>query len=239
MSGRSAGSTAERIHWSDLRESARGVVDVRRWGRAVRHPGRSLRELVGDGPVFPLLILFGLNTVDELDRTGFGILLPNIRDAFGMSNTGILTLVGVTALGAFVMQLPIAIAADRGNRVAIALAGAAVWAGFSVMTGAATAIWMLIIARTGSGIGRAVVDPTHNALLSDFYSVDRRPAVFSFHRAANVLGNFVGPLLAGGLAYAFTWRTPFFVFAVPTVVLVVLGLRISDPVRGSQERRAR
>ncbi len=215
-----------------------GAIDLRSWWAAVRAPRRAVKELVGDGPVFPLLILFGLNAVDELDRTGFGILLPNIRDAFGMSNTGILSLVAVTAVGALVMQLPIAIAADRGNRISIALAGALLWAGFSVMTGAATAIWMLIVARLGSGIGRAVVDPTHNTLLSDFYSVDRRPAVFSFHRAANVLGQFLGPLLAGVLAYTFTWRAPFFVFAVPTVILVVLGARISDPIRGRQERRA-
>lgn len=231
-------STAERITWTDLRESSKGIINLRSWARAIRNPARSLREMVGDGPVFPLLILFGLNTVDELDRTAFGILLPNIRDAFGMSNTGILTLVAATALGALVLQLPIAIAADKGNRIGIAVAGAAMWAGFSVMTGAAVAIWMLIIARTGSGIGRAVVDPTHNALLSDFYTVDKRPAVFSFHRAANVLGNFVGPLLAGALAAAFTWRAPFFVFAVPTIILVILALRIKDPVRGAQERRA-
>jgi branched-chain amino acid transport system ATP-binding protein len=231
-------SAAERITWVDLRESSKGLVDLRRWAAAVRRPGRSLKEMVGDGPVFPLLILFGLNAVDELDRTGFGILLPNIRDAFGMSNTGILTLVGVTALGALLMQMPIAIASDRGNRMAITLMGAMAWAVFSVMTGAATAIWMLVVARVGTGIGRAVVDPTHNALLSDFYAVDRRPAVFSFHRAANVLGNFMGPLLAGALAAAFSWRVPFFVFAVPTVVLVILGLRIKDPVKGAQERRA-
>ncbi len=231
-------SAADRVTWQDLSESARGAIDLRSWWSAIRAPRRAVKELVGDGPVFPLLILFGLNAVDELDRTGFGILLPNIRDAFGMSNTGILSLVAITAVGALVMQLPIAIAADRGNRISIALAGALLWAGFSVMTGAATAIWMLIVARLGSGIGRAVVDPTHNALLSDFYSVDRRPAVFSFHRAANVLGQFLGPLLAGALAYAFTWRAPFFVFAVPTVILVVLGARISDPVRGRQERRA-
>jgi ABC-type branched-subunit amino acid transport system ATPase component/MFS family permease len=231
-------SAAERITWTDLRESSKGLVDLRRWAAAIRRPGRSLQEMVGDGPVFPLLILFGLNAVDELDRTGFGILLPNIRDAFGMSNTGILSLVAFTALAALLMQMPIAIASDRGNRMAITLMGAVAWAVFSVMTGAATAIWMLVIARMGTGIGRAVVDPTHNALLSDFYAVDKRPSVFSFHRAANVLGNFVGPLLAGALAAAFTWRVPFFVFAVPTIVLVVLGLRIKDPVKGAQERRA-
>lgn len=231
-------NSTDRITATDLRESAKGVINVRSWARGARHPVRSLQQMVGDGPVFPLLILFGLNAVDELDRTAFGILLPNIRDAFGMSNTGILSLVAFTALGALLMQMPIAIASDRGNRVAIALAGAVVWGVFSVLTGAATAIWMLVIARMGTGIGRAVVDPTHNALLSDFFAVDKRPAVFSFHRAANVLGNFVGPLLAGILAAAFTWRAPFFVFAVPTVILVVLGVRMKDPVRGAQERRA-
>ena len=114
-------SATERITWTDLRESSKGLVDLRKWAGAVRRPGRSLQEMVGDGPVFPLLILFGLNAVDELDRTGFGILLPNIRDAFGMSNTGILTLVGFTALAALLMQMPIAIASDRGNRMAITL----------------------------------------------------------------------------------------------------------------------
>ena len=228
----------DRITWADLRESAQGVVAPRRWWKALRNPRRSLQEMVGDGPVYAILILFGLNMADELDRTGFGILLPNVRDAFGMSNTGILTLVGVTAFGALVLQMPIAAWADRGNRIRIALLGATAWAGFSALTGAATATWMLVVARSGSGIGRATVDPTHNSLLSDYYAVDRRPTVFSFHRAANVAGQFLGPLLAGLLAYRFGWRAPFFVFAVPTLVLVVLGLRMREPVRGAQERRA-
>jgi branched-chain amino acid transport system ATP-binding protein len=231
-------STTDRITLTDLTESSRGVFNPGHWLQVLRAPRASLKQLVGTGPVFPLLILFGLNAADELDRTAFGILLPNVRDAFGMSNTGILSLVGLTALGALLMQMPIAIAADRGNRVVIALVGAVVWAVFSVMTGASTAIWMLIVARTGSGIGRAVVDPTHNALLSDYYPVDRRPGVFSFHRAANVLGQFIGPILAGVLAAAFTWRTPFYVFAIPTLILVVLGTRMKEPIRGAQERRA-
>ena len=83
-----------------------------------------------------------------------------------------------------------------------------------------------------------MVDPTHNSLLSDYYSVERRPAVFGFHRAANVVGQFIGPLLAGALAAAFSWRAPFYVFAVPTLILVVLGTRMREPVRGAQERRS-
>jgi branched-chain amino acid transport system ATP-binding protein len=230
--------TELRIGWDDLRESCRGVVNPRRWWAGLRHPGASLQDMVGTGPVMALLVLFGLNAVDELDRSGFGILLPNVRDAFGMSNTGILALVGLTALGALVLQLPIAVAADRGNRIAIMLLGAVLWACFSIFTGAATAIWMLVVARTGSGIGKAVVGPTHNSLLSDWYPVDRRAKVFSFHTAANAVGQFVGPLAAGLIAYYWGWRAPFFVFAIPTLVLVVVGLRLREPVRGTQERLA-
>ena len=41
-------------------------------------------RIVGDGPTYPLFILFGLNAVDELDRTAFAILTPEIRDEFGL-----------------------------------------------------------------------------------------------------------------------------------------------------------
>lgn len=227
-----------RITPDDFTESLKGIISPRRWVRTAAHPIAAVGEVAGSGPVFALLILFGLNCVDELDRTGFGILLPNVRDAFGMSNTGILTLVALTLLGAFLMQMPIAVWADRGNRVFITLLGAATWAAFSIMTGLSTAIWMLIVARAGAGIGRAVVDPTHSSLLSDWFPVDRRPAVFSFHRAANVLGQFLGPLLAGGIAYLTDWRVPFLVFAVPTVLLVIAGTRMTEPIRGAQERAA-
>ena len=30
--------------------------------------------------IFPLVVLFGLNAVDELDRSAFGVLAPEIRD---------------------------------------------------------------------------------------------------------------------------------------------------------------
>ncbi len=229
---------ADRLTWEDLRESARGVVAPRRWAATLRHPVRALQDMIGDGPLLALLVLFGLNAVDELDRTGFGILLPNIRDAFGLSNAGVLTMLALIGLGSLLLQLPIAWWADTGNRIVITLLGALVWAAFSVFTGLSVAIWMLVVARIGSGIGAAVVAPTHNSLLSDYYAVDRRPAVFSFHRAANVLGQFAGPLLAGTLAYFFGWRTPFLVFAVPTVLLVIVGTRMRDPVRGAQERKA-
>ena len=204
----------------------------------VAHPMLWLRGICGGESAFPLVVLFGLNAVDELDRTAFGILLPNIRDEFGLDNTGVLGLVALSSVAALALQVPIAQYADRSKRVPLAVIGALIWATFSGMTGLATGVVLLTIARSGSSLGKAVIDPTHNSLLADYYPIEARSKVFSTHRAANAVGAFVGPLSAGMLAYAFGWRVPFIVFVVPTVIFAVLALKLHEPIRGKWEREA-
>ena len=106
------------------------------------------------------------------------------------------------------------------------------------MTGLATSIVFLAFMRSGSAIGKGVIDPTHNSLLADWYAPNQRPAVFSFHRAGNSVGIILGALLAGTLAYAFSWRVPFLIFAIPTFILAFLAFRLKEPIRGRFEREA-
>ena len=190
--------------------------------QAIRHPRRAMSQLVAGGPVFPLMILFGLNAVDELDRAAFGVLLPEIRKAFGLNLQGLLTLAAITGVVALLLQIPIGLVVDRSRRTSVALVGAAIWGLASMATGLAPNIIALGIFRTSSGLGKAVVDPTHNSLISDYYPPEVRVRAYSFHRAANAVGSFLGPLLAGVIAFATSWRVPFIVFAIPTLVLVVL-----------------
>ena len=210
----------------------------RRFLGHVAHPMQWLRGVCGGESAYPLVILFGLNAVDELDRTAFGILLPNIRDEFNLDNTGVLGLVALSSVAALALQVPIAQYADRSRRVPLAIGGALIWGVFSGMTGLAAGVVWLTIARSGSSLGKAVIDPTHNSLLADYYPIEARSKVFSTHRAANAVGAFVGPLSAGLLAYAFGWRVPFLVFVVPTVVFAFLALKLHEPVRGKWEREA-
>jgi ABC-type branched-subunit amino acid transport system ATPase component len=211
---------------------------MRKFLGACRHPGEWLRDICGGEAAFPLVVLFGLNAVDELDRTAFAILLPNIRDEFHLDNTKVLGLVALVSVAALALQVPIAQYADRARRVPLVIGGAVVWALFSGLTGLATGVIVLGIARSGSAIGKAVIDPTHNSLLADYYPIKSRSRVFSTHRAANAVGSFVGPLTAGLLAYAFGWRAPFLVFVIPTMVFAVIALRLREPVRGRWERQA-
>jgi branched-chain amino acid transport system ATP-binding protein len=206
-----------------------------------RHGGRVyewLRAATGYGPIFPLAVLFGLNLMEEVDRDSFGVLVPNIQKAFHLNLQGILALVALVGVAALALQVPIAWLADRCKRVRMVTLGGAIWGLFSLATGFATSLLFLGITRAGSGIGQAVIDPTHNSLVADYYATDVRPRVYSIHRSANGIGRFVGPLVAGLMAYTFGWRSPFFLFAIPTLVLVVLSVRLKEPIRGAQERRA-
>ncbi|MFL6205072.1 MAG: MFS transporter [Acidimicrobiales bacterium] len=209
---------------------------LRRWV----HEWRPSAITLG-APTFPLIVLFGLNAVDELDRAAFAVLLPDIRDHFDLSDAGALRLVSLTTIAVLLIEIPLSFYCDRGNRVRIATIGAAVWALFSFGTGAAVVVGslgMLVAMRIGAGSGRAVVTPTHSSLLSDYYEPGARVKVFSAHRQANSVGQILGPLLGGVIAATLGLAWPFFLFAIPTLVFVAMSLRLHEPVRGYHERKA-
>src|SRR5664279_3684907 len=97
---------------------------------------------------------------------------------------------------------------------------------------------MLWLARSGSGIGKAVVTPTHNSLLADYYPIDKRTEVCGVHRIGTAVGATIGAFGGGLLAYSFGWRTPFFVFVAPTLLFAVLAVKLHEPLRGHFEREA-
>ena len=206
---------------------------------AAAPPKRSWRHrLTGGAPMYPLLMLFGLTLVDQFDKSAFRILLPDIAADFDMQIGDATRVVALAAIAAILLAVPIGFAADRVKRVPIAIAGAVVWGIFSMITGLSTAIWMLLIARAGSALGEGANGPTHNSLLADYYPFEARNAAFSFHRSALAFGAMIGPLVAGPLADEYGWRVPFIVFTIPTAIVVLLSLRLREPVRGHYERAA-
>jgi ABC-type branched-subunit amino acid transport system ATPase component/MFS family permease len=196
------------------------------------------QRITGGAPLLPLGILFGLNAVDELDRTVFGVLVPEIRDAFDMNTAEIFSIISLVTILALIGEVLIGYYADRMSRVKIGLLGAGLWGGATLLSGLAPSVAFLVIFRSATAIGRAVNDPVHNSLLADYYPPKVRPTVFYTHRVANSFGQFAGPLLGGALAFGFNnWRVPFLVFWIPTAVLVLIGVaKLRDPVRGAHER---
>jgi MFS family permease len=118
----------------------------RRFAAAVRHPIRWLDELVGDGPVLALLVLTGLNAVDELSRTSFAVLAPTVADHFGVGLAGVTIPFVLAFAAAFALAIPIASMADRRNRVRLALFGGLVFSVATSLVGVSPNIWFFVAA---------------------------------------------------------------------------------------------
>ena len=190
-----------------------------------RPPRRFFAEVSGGQALFPLIVLVGLVGANQLDQTAFGILGPNIRDDFHLSNQGYLTLVALSQLGGLLLSVPLAYYSDRLPRIALALIGAAIWAVFGFFTAFAFSVLSLVVVRSVAGAGRAVITPTHNSLLSDYYPPQVRPDVFGFHAMGSRSARSLGPLIGGALGQWFNWRVPFVVFVIPSIVFVIMGLK--------------
>jgi ABC-type branched-subunit amino acid transport system ATPase component/predicted MFS family arabinose efflux permease len=196
-----------------------------------------VRALMPSGaPLTPLVVLSVLFGLDELDKVAFALLIPEIQDDLGFSLTAITAAAAVASLVAILLALPIGFYADRMRRTRIAAGGAVVWAGFSALTGLATGLLSLGVARAGSGLGQGVNDPVHRGLLSDYYPLSDRPKAFAVHGGARRLGQLLGFLLAGGLAAWLGWRAPFLLFAIPSVLVALYAFRLKEPVRGGLDR---
>jgi ABC-type branched-subunit amino acid transport system ATPase component len=186
--------------------------------------------------LFPLLVLFSIELLDQATQSAFNVLTPNIRDAFHLTNAGILLIVAIAGAAGLLFTLPVAVLADRMRRVPIALVGALVGAAFSIALGLANGVVVAAVTLAGISMGQAVIFPTHNSLLADYYPVEARPRIYSTHRSGISLGAIIGVLLGAGLAAIWSWRAPFFVFAVPIVIVVIVGLRLREPARGRHEQ---
>jgi len=211
------------------------------WSKLPFRQKINLGRITGNAPTTPLAVLFGLNAVDELDRTAFAVLSPEIKDAFGLDLKGLLALTTFVLIVNLLLELPIGYLADRKNRVRIACAGAFFWGLFSVLTGVAiamTGLGLLYVARLGSAIAKNL-NTTHRSLLSDYYPIESRARVFYAHSFANNIGQILGPLTAGALGAVAGVSAPFFILSIPTFALVVVATtRLREPKRGVFERLA-
>jgi branched-chain amino acid transport system ATP-binding protein len=188
--------------------------------------------------LYPLIILFGLNLVDEFDIQAFSILGPEIRDAFGLSNTGLAGIRTAAALPGLLIPF-IGVLADRNNRVRMSYIAAGIWAVFAIGTGLVPGdmVGMLVLMRIGSGTAKLVNFPVHTSLLFDYYPPESRGRIFGFYRSADAAAGILGPVLAGLIAWLLGFRAAFFLLAIPTFILVAFARRLVEPVRGINDDR--
>ena len=198
-----------------------------------------LRSLsLAGGPLLPMVVLFVVAMVDEMDRTAIGVLTPEIRDYFGLDITTVTFIVAASGFLTLLLAVPMGYVADRVNRTRLTALGALSIGVFGILTGIAPTVLLFTLTRGLAGFGRTL-DPAHTSLLADYYPAELRATAYSYRQLAVELGRGLGPLLAGVVAGLLVWQASFIVIALPALVIAVVALtRMREPVRGEQERRA-
>lgn len=199
-------------------------------------PAERLSRYLAGEAIFPIAVLSCLALADQVDTQTFGVLGPEIARHFhvGVGVFGAITLLVIVISP--LISVPVAYMADRGKRMPLAIGGAAVWGVFSLLTGLAPTLAVLIVARVGSSFGEVVNVPVHGALITDFYPPKARVKAFGLHYLGWTGGAAVGAILAGVIGQAFGWRAPFFVLVIPTLVVIVIARRLPEPARDRFER---
>jgi MFS family permease len=105
---------------------------------------------------------------------------------------------------------------------------AVVWSISTLATGLCSHPYSLALARVGVGAGEAGFSAAGLSLISASVRPEQRAARLGIFNLFQVVGIGVGSVLAGGLSVRFGWRVPFYVFAVPGLVLGMFALTMQD-----------
>jgi MFS family permease len=183
-----------------------------------------------------LIVLCLLQLSDWADRSILNISLQAIKDTFKLTDAQAGMLPSLLQIGVAVFLIPTAVLADRFARRKVVMGMALIWSAFTLVTGLATQLWHLLLARFMVGAGEAGYQPAGQTWLGLTFRKEIWTRIMGVFTMCVPIGVALG-LVAGGALLSATgdWRTAFFVFGVPGIVLAIIALFLPDYKAVKQE----
>jgi len=204
--------------------------------RAPRTPRAYLQRLggqLGEAGVAPLMILLAVSGFYWFGFEAIGLLTPNIRDSFHISNGTAVTTFSLAAILPALLSPVAGYLSDRLNRVRFAQLGAACVAVVSLGLGLVPWYWAFAILAVAQGFGLLINTPTHSSLITDYYPPEALGTAFTIYLFAVAAASLLASPISGGLAQVVGWRATFLLLAIPAGLGVVLMGRLREPSRGA------
>lgn len=183
-----------------------------------------------------LFLLFLANMFNFFDRTIPAIIIEPLRLAWDLSDFQ-LGIAGTAFTVVYALAgIQLGRMADRGSRRKIMGWGLTVWSGLTAATGAAWSFGSFLIMRMGVGVGEASYAPAASSLIGDLFPAHKRARAMGIFMLGLPLGLLLAFFTVGLMVEAFdSWRAPFFIAAVPGLLLAIFMFRIKEPLRGASE----
>ena len=184
-----------------------------------------------------LTLLMLAYTLSMGDRMILSILFPDIKAEFGLTDTQLGLLGGISfALFYATMGLPIARLSDQYSRKRIIITSLVVFSLMTAFSGLAAGFISLLILRIGVGIGEAGVNPASHSIIADYFPPQRRAFAMAILMLGGSLGMMLGFVGGGFIAEAYNWRIALVSVGVPGLFLaVVMARSLREPSRGTFE----
>ena len=187
---------------------------------------------------FYLSVFLFLNIINFVDRNILFAFGDTIKTEFSLSNTQWGLLTGLVFLFSYsVASVFIGVLGDRFSRTKIIGIGIIFWSAMTSLTGLAKNISTLFISRALIGVGESSLSPNAMSMLSDVFPQERRGLATAIYYLGIPLGVGFGFLIASVLGPILGWRTIFISLGVIGIVVGVLIYFMTEPARGSFDKK--
>lgn len=202
-----------------------------------------------------VVILMFAYILSYIDRTILTLLVPNIKEDMGLSDTEISLLHGIAfALFYTFLGFPIGRLADRKNRVTLIAVGIAVWSFMTILCGVAKNFTHLFLARMGVGFGEAALNPSAYSIITDYFPPDKLSRALSTYVMGTYLGMGAAYIIGGTLVkmitslpdldlpvigHIFSWQLAFFYVGIPGLLFLFVLKFVKEPVRRGKIKRSK
>lgn len=211
--------------------------------------------------MYVLVVLTLVYTLNFIDRNLINVIAQPIITEFGLTDSqfGFLNGPPFAIFYAF-MGIPIAMAADRYNRVWIVALCISMWSVMAALCGFATSFAFLLLARIGVAIGEAGGTPPSNSIIADYFVPRSRAAALGLFATGVTIGSALSNYFGGPIARNLNgaalqklfekwewqwalnltdwsqvegWRVAFVVIGAPGVLFaLIMILTVREPPRG-------
>lgn len=186
-------------------------------------------KIGGPRATFVLIICSLLYAVNYADWQVMAVVLQPMKEALGLTDAQVGAVNTIYFLGIILFIMPVSHLIDVWSRKNMIGLMAFIFSIFTMFTGMVGGFVSLLVARFGVGVGEAGFAPGGTALISASYPEEKRGAKLGIFNMFITLGVIVGVIAGGYLSANFGgWRTPFYIFGIPGIILGILAFFMQD-----------